>query len=361
MQNEKTQALSDRGVSIWLDDLSRARFGDGSLARLVATRNVVGVTTNPSIFQKAITAAGPYDAQIRELAEQNLAADEVVRKLTTDDVRRALDVFREIYDRTDGEDGRVSIEVDPRLAHDTDATVAQAKELFAEIDRPNLLVKIPATLEGLPAISATLAAGISVNVTLIFSIARYEQVIAAFMDGLKRAHANGHDLAKIHSVASFFVSRVDTAVDPELEKIGGGALKLCGKTAVANTKIAYEMFNEKFSGDDWADLERLGAHKQRPLWASTSVKNPAYPATLYVDGLAMKNVVNTMPEATLEAVASGSDPALLTDENPHEIIREVEKFGISLERVTDELEADGVAKFIAAWQDLLADVSKRLG
>lgn len=361
MQNEKTQALSDRGVSIWLDDLSRARFADGSLERLINTRNVVGVTTNPSIFQKAITTAGPYDEQIRELAQNGLSTpDDVARALTTDDVRHALDIFRPIYDQTGGVDGRVSIEVDPRLAHDTDGTIAQAKQLYVDIARPNLLVKIPATLEGLPAISTVIAAGISVNVTLIFSIERYEQVIAAFLDGLKRAKENGHDLSKIHSVASFFVSRVDTAIDPILESIGGASLNLRGKTAVANAKIAYEIFNQRFSGDAWEEFASLGANKQRPLWASTSVKNPAYPPTLYVDGLALPNAVNTMPEATIEAVATGSDPLLLTDEDPHDIVAQVERAGVSLRQITDQLEADGVAQFISAWESLLSDVADRL-
>ncbi|MCL2038148.1 transaldolase [Candidatus Saccharibacteria bacterium] len=359
----KTEALADRGVSIWLDDLSRERLNSGSLESLIKTRNVVGVTTNPSIFQKAIFAAGPYDSQIKELAMAGADPEEAVRAMTTDDVRAAADIFLPIYEATDGVDGRVSIEVDPRLAHDSENTVTQAIELARLVDRPNVMIKIPATREGLSAITKTLAEGISVNVTSIFSIERYREVIAAFIKGLEEALKAGRDISQIHSVASFFVSRIDSTIDPQLEAIGTDkALALRGKSAVANAQLAWQVFEESFSDEVWEKLAAAGAHKQRPLWASTGVKNPDYPDTLYVDALAYRDCVNTMPEATLEAVADHSDETLYPEASSDaaEIIGHVEKLGISLDKVTDKLETDGVAQFVTAWQSLLDDVAVRL-
>ena len=300
---EATQRTSDNGVSIWLDDLSRSRIESGSLQDLIANKNVVGVTTNPSIFQKALSQVGPYDAQLKELGKVDV--ETAVRELTTTDVRNATDIFREIAEATDFVDGRVSIEVDPRLAHETEATEKQAEELWAKVNRPNAMIKIPATLEGLPAITATLAKGISVNVTLIFSLERYEQVIDAYIEGIAQAAANGHDLKHIGSVASFFVSRVDTAVDKLLEANGSDEAKaLEGKAAVANARLAYELFEKKFAEDPrWADLAAKGAKVQRPLWASTGTKNAAYSDCKYVDELVAKHIVNTMPEKTLNALA----------------------------------------------------------
>lgn len=299
-----TQALSDAGVSIWLDDLSRARITSGNLADLIKTRNVSGVTTNPTIFQGAIgnTDDDSYDDAIAALAERGASADEAIFELTTNDVRDAADIFRPVFDATGGEDGRVSIEVSPDLAHDTEATVAEAKKLWAKVDRPNALIKIPATKAGIPAITATLAAGIPVNVTLIFSLERHADVIEAYLAGIEQARENGHDISKIHSVASFFVSRVDTEVDKRLTAIGTDeALGLKSLAGVANARLAYELFEQKFAEARAKSLTDAGANLQRPLWASTGVKDPNLPDTLYVTELVAGGTVNTMPEKTLEA------------------------------------------------------------
>jgi transaldolase len=365
-QNTNTARVSASGVSIWLDDLSRDRLNSGSLETLIAEKNVVGVTTNPAIFQKAIQGKGAYDEQIAELAKTGATVDEVIVELTTSDVRRATDIFRPIYDATDAVDGRVSIEVDPRLAHDGAGTTAQAEDLWNKLDRPNGMIKIPATLESLPAITETIAKGISVNVTLIFSKERYLKVIDAYIAGIEAAHKNGHDLSKIASVASFFVSRVDTAIDKQLEEIGTPeALELRGKAAVANARVAYAAYEEAFANDSrWAALEAAGAKKQRPLWASTGVKNPNYSSTLYVDELVGPAVVNTMPEATLNAVAEGGDGSLDTlsgkGAESQAVLDRIEALGISVSGVLDTLEKDGVAAFINAWTELIEDVQKNL-
>ena len=302
-QNPNLAALSAAGVSVWLDDLSRERLQTGNLQQLIDTRSVVGVTTNPSIFQAALTSGTAYDEQVQELASRGADVDAVIRSATTDDVRNACDVLAKAYEASGGVDGRVSIEVDPRLAHDTDKTILQAIELWKIVDRPNLLIKIPATLAGLPAITAVIAEGISVNVTLIFSVERHRAVMDAYLTGLEKAREAGHDLSKIHSVASFFVSRVDTEIDARLEKLGGSALGLRGKAGVANARLAYAAYEQVFGGPQFANLKAEGARVQRPLWASTGVKNPDYPDTLYVTELVAANTVNTMPEKTLEAVA----------------------------------------------------------
>ena len=357
---EATQRTSDSGVSIWLDDLSRSRIESGSLQDLIANKNVVGVTTNPSIFQKALHEVGPYDPQLKELGKVDV--ETAVRELTTTDVRNACDIFKPVAEASDYVNGRVSIEVDPRLAHETEATEKQAEELWEKVDRKNAMIKIPATLEGLPAITATLAKGISVNVTLIFSLERYEQVIDAFIEGIAQAAANGHDLEHIASVASFFVSRVDTAVDKQLEEIGSLEAKgLMGKAAVANARLAYELFEKKFAEDSrWAELEAKGAKKQRPLWASTGTKNAAYSDTKYVDELVAKDVVNTMPEKTLLAVADHGDATLgIVSGNydeAHDIMNDLAEVGVNFKDVTDKLEADGVAAFIKSWDSVLSDV-----
>lgn len=357
-ENVNTQRTSDSGVSIWLDDLSRTRIESGSLQKLIAEKNVVGVTTNPSIFQKALAQVGPYDEQLKQLGKVDV--EDAVRELTTTDVRNATDIFREIAEKTDFVDGRVSIEVDPRLAHDTENTEKQAEELWAKVNRPNAMIKIPATLEGLPAITATLAKGISVNVTLIFSLERYEKVMDAFIEGMVQADKNGHDLKHMGSVASFFVSRVDTAVDKLLEANGSEEAKaLEGKAAVANARLAYELFEKKFSEDPrWADLAAKGAKVQRPLWASTGTKNPAYSNSKYVDELVAENVVNTMPEKTLNALAEQGDgrPSIKgTYEESHKIMEDLANLGINIKDVTDKLEADGVAAFIKSWDSVLSD------
>ncbi|MEU3979023.1 transaldolase [Streptomyces sp. NPDC026672] len=359
------QRLTDEGVSIWLDDLSRKRISTGNLADLVATRNVVGVTTNPSIFQAAIGSGEGYEEQLTDLALRGVTVDEAVRMMTTADVRAAADVLRPVYDATDGVDGRVSIEVDPRLAHETAATVAEAKQLAWLVDRPNVMIKIPATRAGLPAITEVIGLGISVNVTLIFSLERYREVMAAYLAGLEKAAERGLDLSRIHSVASFFVSRVDSEIDKRLTVLGTPeALALKGRAALANARLAYEAYEQVFAGERWNALKSAGAHEQRPLWASTGVKDPAYKDTLYVDELVAPGTVNTMPEATLNATA---DHGVITGDTvtggyagARADLDAVEALGISYDEVVRQLENEGVAKFEVAWNDLLAAVAKSL-
>ena len=363
--SERLEKLAGAGVAIWLDDLSRTRIQTGNLAALIAEKNVVGVTTNPTIFQKAISGSAVYNAQIRELAVRKVTVDEAIRMITTRDVRAAADILRPAYDASEGQDGRVSIEVDPRLAHETEPTVAEAKQLWWLVDRENVLIKIPATVEGLPAITAVLAEGISVNVTLIFSLERYKAVMDAFLDGLEQAYANGHDLSKLASVASFFVSRVDTEIDKRLKKIGTPqAAALLGKAAVANARLAYEAYEEVFGSDRWKTLASKGAKPQRPLWASTGVKDPAYKDTLYVDELIVTGTVNTMPEATLDAEADHGDPAgdavHGTYDEARKVIADLEALGVSYDDVVQVLEVEGVEKFEASWNELLDAVREEL-
>ncbi|MFF2623755.1 transaldolase [Oerskovia jenensis] len=357
--------LSEAGVSIWLDDLSRERLRSGGLADLTTSRAVVGVTTNPTIFAGALAKGDAYDAQLTELAAAGTDVEAAVERITTDDVRAAADVLRPVYDATDGVDGRVSIEVDPRLARDADATVATAVRLWQTVDRPNVLIKIPATVEGLDAIDRTLAQGISVNVTLIFSLDRYRQVMDAFLSGLEQARDAGHDVTRIASVASFFVSRVDSAVDSALTAIGTPeALDLRGRAAIANARLAYEAYEQVVQTDRWRALESAGAHPQRPLWASTGVKNPDYRDTMYVDELVAPGVVNTMPQATLDAFADHGvvlgDTVAGTYTASRSVLATIESFGVSLAEVTRHLEVEGVEKFEASWSDLLATVADGL-
>ncbi|MBT0568042.1 transaldolase [Williamsia sp. CHRR-6] len=365
-QNENLAALSEAGVSVWLDDLSRERITSGNLAELIATRSVVGVTTNPSIFQAALSAGESYAAQIGELAARGADVDATIRTVTTDDVRQACDIFAPQYEASDGVDGRVSIEVDPRLAHDTDATLAQAIELWKIVDRPNLLIKIPATLAGLPAITKTLAEGISVNVTLIFSVERYRAVMAAYLDGLEQAKAAGHDLSRIHSVASFFVSRVDTEIDARLDAIATpDAVELKGKAGLANARLAYVAYQQVFEVESrFQGLLADGARPQRALWASTGVKNPAYPDTLYIDQLVAPNTVNTMPEKTMQAFADHGrlDTESLIGRGPEseEVFAALSAVGIDLDDVFAVLESEGVDKFEVAWNELLAATAEQL-
>ncbi|MFF7790668.1 transaldolase [Streptomyces sp. NPDC007991] len=359
------QRLSDEGVSIWLDDLSRRRIESGDLAGLVATGNVVGVTTNPSIFQAAIGSGEGYEEQLADLAVRGVTVDEAVRMMTTADVRAAADVLRPVYEATGGRDGRVSIEVDPRLAHDTAATIAEARQLAWLVDRPNVMIKIPATRAGLPAITDVIGAGISVNVTLIFSLERYREVMDAYLAGLEKAQAAGLDLSAIHSVASFFVSRVDSEIDKRLTLLGTDeALALKGRAALANARLAYEAYEQVFAGRRWQALGGARANRQRPLWASTGVKDPAYKDTLYVDELVAPGTVNTMPEATLNAVADHGDVQGDTVTGGYAQARAdlaaVERLGISYDEVVRQLEDEGVAKFEVAWQDLLDAVTKSL-
>lgn len=355
--------LTEAGVSVWLDDLSRDRLATGGLAELAANRSVAGVTTNPSIFQAAISGSDLYTDQVRSLAAAGADVDTVVRALTVDDVRAACDLFAPVAERTGGVDGRVSIEVDPRLAHDTEATIAQAGELWREVDRPNALIKIPATEAGLPAIRAAISEGISVNVTLIFSLQRYRSVMEAYIAGLEDRLAAGHPVAEVASVASFFVSRVDTAVDAELESIGTPeALALRGRAAVANARLAYQEFEQTFAGSRWERLAAVGAHVQRPLWASTGVKNKAYPDTMYVDRLVAPGVVNTMPEATLLAVEDHGDIIGDTVRGTYAesagVMESLRGVGVDMEAVDKSLETEGVDKFEAAWIELLGSIAE---
>ncbi|MET9381140.1 transaldolase [Streptomyces sp. NPDC002928] len=357
--------LSEEGVSIWLDDLSRRRITSGNLAGLVENKHVVGVTTNPSIFQAAIGSGEGYEEQLADLAVRGVTVDEAVRMMTTADVRAAADILHSVYTATAGRDGRVSIEVDPRLAHDTQATIAEAKQLAWLVDRPNVMIKIPATKAGLPAITEVIGLGISVNVTLIFSLERYREVMDAYLAGLEKAQAAGLDLSAIHSVASFFVSRVDSEIDKRLTVIGTAeALALKGKAALANARLAYEAYEDVFSGGRWTALGGAKANKQRPLWASTGVKDPSYKDTLYVDELVAPGTVNTMPEATLDATADHGD--IHGDSvtggyvQARADLAAVERLGISYDEVVKQLEDEGVAKFEVAWQDLLDAVTKSL-
>ncbi len=359
------QALSEAGVSIWLDDLSRQRINSGNLAALITDRHVVGVTSNPTIFAHALVHAEDYAEQVGELAARGASVDEAVREITVADVQLACDVFSGTWETTGGVDGRVSLEVDPRLARQTEATLAQARELWKVVDRPNLMIKIPATVEGLPAITGALADGISVNVTLVFSVQRHREVMVAFLAGLEQARANGHDLTAIASVASFFVSRVDTEVDNRLEAIGTEpALALRGQAAVANARLAYAAYQQEFATERWARLEEAGARPQRPLWASTGVKNPAYPDTKYVTELIAPGVVNTMPDKTLFALADHGempgDQVSGTAEQAQRTFDELVGAGIDLDDVFVVLEREGVEKFDASWTELGETVAAQL-
>ncbi|MGV3149263.1 transaldolase [Rothia nasimurium] len=360
-----TQKLSDAGVSIWLDDLSRERLTSGNLQELIDTKNVVGVTTNPSIFAAALSNGAAYAEQMKKLAAEGTEAEAAGFAAMIDDVRDACDVFAPIYEATQGFDGRVSIEVSPLLARESAATLAQAKELYSAVGRENVMIKIPATEEGLEPIAEALAEGISVNVTLIFSLERYRAVINAYLLGLEKALENGKDLSKIHSVASFFVSRVDTEIDARLEAIGTDeALALRGKAGVANARLAFEVYEQAFSSERWARLEAAGANRQRPLWASTGVKNPAYPDTLYVTEIAAPGTVNTMPEATLNATFDHAEVAGNaiegTYEESTEILNQLEAVGISYNDVVEKLETEGVEKFEVSWKELLDTVTAAL-
>ena len=361
--SESTQKLSDAGVSIWLDDLSRERLTSGNLAELIKTHNVVGVTTNPTIFAGALSKGAAYAEQMRELAAAGASVEEAVFAATCDDVRAACDVFAPVYKASNGFDGRVSIEVDPRLARDAEGTAKMARELYERVGRENVMIKIPATQEGLRPIAETLAAGISVNVTLIFSLTRYREVINAYMLGLEQALENGKDLSTIHSVASFFVSRVDTEIDARLEAAGGDVVQLKGKAGLANARLAYEVFEEMFSSQRWARLEAHGANVQRPLWASTGVKDPALPDTLYVTGLVAPNTVNTMPEATLNAVADHGEitgNTIVPNYSEANKVLDAISAYVSYPEVVEKLEVEGLSKFDVSWEELLQTVREAL-
>jgi transaldolase len=354
-QDDRLGQLSAQGVAVWLDDISRERLATGNLAELIRDFHVVGVTSNPTIFASALSKGERYDDQVRDLATRKVSLDEATRAITTYDIRWACDVLRPAYDASGGQDGRVSLEVDPRIAGDTARTIAEARALWWLVDRPNLFIKIPATRAGLPAITQALSEGISINVTLIFSLERYGEVLDAFMAGLEAAD-DGH-IAGLASVGSFFVSRIDTEVDQRLEKIGTPeALALRGQAAVANARLAYELFEQKSATDRWSALSARGAQPQRPLWASTSTKNPAYSDTMYVVDLVAPGIVNTMPEATIKDVA---DHGVITGDTIHgtydasrQYFEQLAAVGVSYDDVVQTLEDEGVEKFAASWNQL---------
>ncbi|HUC59969.1 MAG TPA: transaldolase [Streptosporangiaceae bacterium] len=355
--------LTAAGVSIWLDDISRDRLNTGNLAALVSEDHVRGVTSNPTIFAHAMAKGAAYDTQLDDLALRGVTVGEASRMITTYDIRWACDVLRPVFDESAGVDGRVSLEVDPRLARDTERTIAEARQLWWLVDRPNLFIKIPATAEGLPAITTCLSEGISVNVTLIFSLTRYSEVIDAFMAGLEKA--SDSDVAKLGSVASFFVSRVDTEVDKRLDAIGTPeAEAMRGQAAVANARLAYELFEQEIATPRWKALAARGARVQRPLWASTSTKNPAYKDTLYVDDLVAPDTVNTMPEPTLHAVADHGTvvPNAIagTYDESRAVFAKLEALGVSYDDVVKVLEDEGVSKFADSWNELLATIKSQL-
>jgi len=357
--------LTASGVSIWLDDISRDRLRTGNLEALVRDWYVRGVTSNPTIFAHAVGQGNAYDQQLADLAIREVKTEEAARMIATYDIRWGCDVLRPVYDESGGVDGRVSIEVDPRIARDTAKTIAEARALWWMVDRPNLFIKIPATLEGLPAITAALAEGISVNVTLIFSLERYGQVIDAFMAGLEQAREAGRDLSALASVASFFVSRVDTEVDGRLDKIGTPeAAALRGKAAIANARLAYELFEQRLATPRWQALREAGAQVQRPLWASTSTKDPAYEDTMYVVELVAPDTVNTMPEATVRATA---DHATLHGDRVHgtydesrQVFADLAALGIGYDDVVRVLEEEGVDKFAASWNEFLGTIEANM-
>ncbi len=365
MANSNTQNLSDIGVSIWLDDLSRERIASGGLETLIAERNVVGVTTNPTIFASALAKGQAYDEQVSALAAEGVTVTQAVFEITTDDVAAASDIFRGVYDASGGTDGRVSIEVEPGLAHDAAGTIEQAKALWEKVDRPNAMIKIPATVEGLEAITEVIGSGISVNVTLIFSLDRHKAVIDAYLSGLEKAQAAGIDLSTIESVASFFVSRVDTEIDKRLDAIGTDeASALKSKAGIANAQLAYQLFEQEFATERATALLGAGATKQRPLWASTGVKDPNLPDTLYVTELAVDGVVNTMPEKTLEATADHAplhgDAVRGSYADAQKVLDDLAAVGVDYDDVTATLEAEGVEKFIVSWNELLDTVTAAL-
>ena len=356
--------LSAQGVSVWLDDLSRQRTRSGGLQSLVDDKHVVGVTSNPTIFQAAMSKDDAYDDDIAAMAKDGKSTEEVVRVLTAGDVREACDVLKPIWDDSHV-DGCVSLEVEPKLARDTDATITQARELWGLVDRPNLFIKIPATAEGVPAIKQALTDGINVNVTLIFSLDRYEAVMEAYLSSLEARVAAGKPIDGLNSVASFFVSRVDTEVDKRLTAIGGESAKgLLGQAGIANARAAYEKYAGVFAGERWDALTAKGAKPQRPLWASTGVKNPDYPDTMYVVDLVASGTVNTMPEPTMDAVADHGtvtgDTITTNYDSAHDVLARLADVGVDLADVTARLEDEGVEKFETSWNDLVSGVNGKV-
>ncbi len=363
--SDTTAQLRAAGVSLWLDDLSRELLAGGTLSELIRDHDVVGVTSNPTIFASALAEGDRYDGQLHDLARDGVSVEAAVAAVTTHDVRDAADLLRPVWEATHGRDGLVSLEVDPGLADDTPGTLAAAQRLWATVDRPNLMIKIPATPQGLPAVAQALAAGISVNVTLIFALDRYREVIEAFLVGLEGARAAGRDLSTLSSVASFFVSRVDTEVDRRLDALGTPAAQaLRGKAALANARLAYQIFEQSREGSRWAVLAAAGARPQRPLWASTGVKDPAYPDTLYVSGLVAPDTVNTVPLGTLRAFIDHGEIRGATVRDGYlqsaRVLTDLAEVGVDLTEVTSTLEEEGVRKFRRSWAELTSAVADQL-
>ncbi len=358
--NERMAAILAAGTSPWLDQIRRDLIADGELQRMVAEDSLRGVTSNPAIFEKAILGADLYDDTIREMTQDGQDARSIYQAIAIKDVQDACDVLRTVYDETDGYDGYVSFEVDPDIADDTAKTIEQAKEYWGRVDRPNLMIKIPGTDAGVPAIEEVVAAGINVNVTLLFAVESYSNIAEAYIKGLERRHEQG-DSVDIHSVASFFVSRVDTEVDKRLKE-AGAAEELFGLAGLANARAAYQRFKELFHGERFATLKDAGAPVQRPLWASTGVKDDRYPDTLYVDGLLAPETVNTMPIATLEAAKDhGEVPGATADQDPSADLQRLEGAGIDLTDVTKKLLQDGIDAFVTPMEKLLAGIEAKRG
>lgn len=359
--NNPLHQLHALGQSVWLDYIRRGILDDGSLERMIRERGLRGVTSNPSIFEQAMAGSDDYDEAFEALAGAGVEAGDAYERLAIEDIQRTADLFRPIYDQAGGHDGFVSLEVSPTLAHDTDATLAEARRLWAAVDRPNAMIKIPGTAEGIPAIEQALSEGININVTLLFSRDMHEQVMRAYLRGLERRLDAGEPVDHVASVASFFVSRVDTAIDAALEK--SGHTELQGRAAVANAKLAYARFREIFDGADFRRLRAAGARVQRPLWASTSTKNPAYRDVIYVEELIGPDTVNTMPLATVEAFGDHGVAKRTLDTDPHEaeqVLEALHRAGVELDRVTDNLQKEGVDKFAASFQELIDHVGEKL-
>ncbi len=354
------------GQSMWYDNISRDLLDSGELARLVAAQGVRGVTSNPTIFQKAMTTGAAYAVEFEQLARKGCGASDIYETMAVADIRRGADLLRGVYDASEGRDGFISLEVSPTLAADTSGTLAEAKRLWAAVDRPNLMIKIPATPEGIPAVRAAIAAGINVNITLIFSLASHAKVIDAFLSGLEDRVRAGKTVERIASVASFFVSRVDSAVDKLLDEKAaagaGSAAALRGKAAIANAKLAYELFEKEFGGPRFASLKGKGAQVQRPLWASTSTKNPSYKDTIYVDALIGPDTVDTLPPATLAAFNDHGVAAVTIRDGLADAkrqLKDIEALGVSMDKVCADLLKDGVASFAKSFADLLGAVESR--
>lgn len=362
-----TLQLLQAGQSVWYDNIQRILLKNGEMAGMINRGEIRGVTSNPSIFMNAITKSQDYDESLRSAIEEGMASEEIFFRLAIEDIQAAADLFRPLYDQSRGGDGFVSLEVSPYLADDTEKTLEQARDLWRRVDRPNLMIKIPATRAGIPAIRAAIADGINVNVTLIFSRERYAEVMDAYLSGLEERAAKGMPNGRIASVASFFVSRVDTKVDPQLVKIAEGgtgsqAHSLMGKAAIANARLAYADYKQVFAGERFRKLAEQGAKVQRPLWASTSTKNPAYRDVIYVEELVGPNTVNTMPPQTLAAFLEHGEVRLSLEEDlesARQVLLDLESLSIPMARVTEELEQEGVKSFADAFTTLLQGIEKR--